>query len=215
MRAFASLIAMLVLAPPLLAQEAELERPSDWTVRTDRPDQNPEDVYFVEMPPGWHITTGPAAILYHPETTAAGSFRVETETFLFDPKGRREAFGLFVGGTELEEAGQSYVYFMIRDGGQFLIKRRSGAETSTIADWRGNAAILSYADREEDATSVKNVLAVDVGPLAIRFLVNGTEVAQLPKDELGVNGVVGLRVNHGLNLHVTRLDVTAGGGGES
>jgi len=38
--------------------------------------------------------------------------------------------------------------------------------------------------------------------------VNGQEVATLPRADLAVDGVVGIRVNHALNLHVSRLEVT-------
>ena len=31
------------------------------------------------MPPGWHTTTGPAAIIYNPENTAKGQYRLESE----------------------------------------------------------------------------------------------------------------------------------------
>ena len=53
------------------------------------------------------------------------------------------------------------------------------------------------------------MLAVDVGPSEVVFLVNGQTVATLPRDGLDTDGIAGLRVNHRLNLHVTRLDVTA------
>ena len=42
------------------------------------------------------------------------------------------------------------------------------------------------------------------------FLVNGQEVARLGRDQVRSSGVAGLRVNHGLNLHVSRLEVSGG-----
>ena len=36
---------------------------------------------------------------------------------------------------------------------------------------------------------------------------NGAVVTSLPRADLSLDGVVGLRVNHGLNLHVTNLKV--------
>ena len=42
------------------------------------------------------------------------------------------------------------------------------------------------------------------------YLVNGEEVASLPRADLDVEGVVGIRVNHALNLHVSKLEVTPG-----
>ena len=199
--------AVLVLAPPPARAQDELRPPETWKVRADRPDRPADDTYFVEMPPGWHITTGPAVILWDPATTASGRFDIESEVFLFDPRGRREAFGVFVGGRDLEGSGQAYVYFLIREGGEFLVKRRAGDTTETLLDWTAHPAVASWAAREEGETA-RNVLRLEAGDDRVRFLVNGEEVAELPRSELpSLDGVVGLRVNHGLNLHVTRLDV--------
>ena len=47
--------------------------PEGWNVRLDRPDASTvigssedDDVYFVNMTPGWHVTTSKAGIFYHP-----------------------------------------------------------------------------------------------------------------------------------------------------
>lgn len=194
-----------ILASPAAAQD--LERPENWKVRFDNPGATESDLQmFVAMPPGWHVTTGPAAIFWSPENTASGDFRAEMEVFLFDPQGRREAFGLFVGGTDLEGPNQEYTYFLLRDGGQFIIKRREGAEAPTVRPWNAHEAVVAYADRGEAATA-KNVLAIEAEGQTVRFLVNGSEVASLPRSEVPVDGVFGFRVNHALNVHVSRLEV--------
>ena len=118
-------LALLVVAAPLSAQET---RPADWKVRFDRPASD-SDLYFVDMPPGWHITTGPSCILYNPANTVSGSFRVDAKIFLF-PGDRREGFGIFVGGADLDNENQSYLYFLIRKDGRYLVKRRTGSETA-------------------------------------------------------------------------------------
>lgn len=193
------------LAAPLPAQE--LTRPPDWRVRFDDPAATEADLeMFVSMPPGWHITTGPAGIFWDPALRAQGEFRAEMEVFLFDPQGRREGFGIFLGGSDLEGSGQTYTYFLIRDGGQFLIKRRRGGETEEVTAWASHDAIRSYAGRG-DEVSVRNVLTVEAGRENVRFLVNDREVAVLPRTDLDPEGTVGLRVNHRLNLHVSRLEV--------
>jgi hypothetical protein len=191
---------------PLAAQD--LERPDGWHMRFDAPDASEADMEsFLDMPPGWHISTGPAGIFWNPDNTVSGDFRAEMEVFLFDPAGRQEAFGLFLGGSNLEGDGVEYTYFLLRDGGQFIIKRREGTESPTIRPWTAHDAIHSYEDRGDDA-SVKNVLAVEARADEVRFYVNGAEVARLPRDEVGVDGVFGFRVNHRLNLHVSRLEAT-------
>ncbi len=198
---FAHLSLLLgLLATPLAAQEHE--RPADWKVRFDRPAPDTA-VYFVSMEPGWHITTGPAGILYNPAMTAAGNYRVESETFLF-PGERREGFGIIIGGENLEAANQSYLYFLIRKDGRYLIKHRAGPATHEIKPWTEHAAIVKHEGGEGTA---KNVLAIECGDTQVDFFVNGQKVASLPRGNMNVDGQVGLRVNHGLNLHVTNLSI--------
>ncbi len=45
------------------------------------------------------------------------------------------AYGLFVGGQDLEGDDQKYLYFLIRRSGEFLIKTRAGDETSVVHPW--------------------------------------------------------------------------------
>ncbi len=209
MRTFRTLALLALFTAPIGAQE--LQRPEGWKVRFDRPGSTEADLeMFAEMPPGWHVTTGPAGIFWDPAVTASGSFRAELEVFLFDPGDRREAFGIFFGGQALETDGQAYTYFLIRNGGEFLIKGRQGSDTPTLHAWTGHSAIQSYADRG-DAASVKNVLAVHAGAETIRFFVNDEEVATLPRSQVDTDGTVGIRVNHALNLHVARLEVVPAG----
>lgn len=205
MRAVSLVAATACMTASLQAQE--LTRPATWQVRFDDPAATEAELeMFVSMPPGWHITTGPAGIFWDPALEAHGDFRVEMEVFLFDPQDRREGFGPFVGGSDLTGNDQAYVYFLIRDGGEFLIKGRVGDETRDLVPWTANAAIRSYADRGDDA-SVRNVLVVEAESGRVRFMVNGKEVATIPRADVAVEGTVGLRVNHQLNLHVSRLEV--------
>lgn len=193
-------LALVCLASPLAAQE--LERPAHWKVRFDRPAPD-SAIYFVSMPPGWHITTGPAAILYDPARTAQGEYRVRSQIILF-PSERREGFGVLIGGASLEAASQSYLYFLIRKDGRFLVKHRAGSETHVIIPWTEHDAIVKHDGGEG---SVKNVLAIECGAEQVRFLINDQQVAWLPRAEMDVEGIVGLRVNHRLNVHVTDLTV--------
>ena len=203
-----TIIALLASAASLAAQEQELERPSDWAVRFDQPGLPDSAVYLVEMPPGWHVTTGPACILYNPENTASGQYRVEAEINQFDPQGRhREAYGVFIGGKELQTGAQQYVYFLIRNEGSYLVKRRMGSGTQVLIPWTSHGAIQQHPGGDETASST-NVLTVEVGADSITFLINGEQATEVPRGNLETDGIVGLRVNHALNLHVSRLDVT-------
>ena len=197
-------------------ENANLEVPANWEVRLDDPDQdvnissNEEqaDIYFVNMVPGWHITTGPAAIFWHPASTAKGSYRAETVIHLFDPQGRNEAFGIFFGGKNLKAEDQSYSYFLLRNSGEYLIKNRSGSETSIVQNWSLAPSMNTYSDSTE--SSVRNQLAVEVTGDSATFFVNDEEVATIPTSQLNIDGIVGLRVNHRLNVHVEDLAVDLG-----
>ncbi|WP_396625564.1 hypothetical protein [Luteitalea sp.] len=184
--------------------------PEGWQVRVDGGDHGKADasaVSFVTMPPGWHVTTGPAAILYRPAGKASTRYTLHTEIFQFDPGTRREGYGVLIGGTDLETPRQAYTYFLIRRSGEFLIKRRNGSATTTVKDWSPSTAIVKFDDRKAGQQSVKNVLEVTVAADTTTFLVNGTEVARVPSKDIDTNGIVGLRINHELNLHVSALDV--------
>ena len=215
-----------LLVVPVFGQEApdpkaptveNLKTPTDWHIRLDKPndevvigDDDEADIFFVAMVPGWHITTGPRAIFWHPGLSAEGSYRIESTIHLFDPGERREAYGILFGGSDLDGEAVAYDYFVLRNSlegaGEFLIKRRRGAETEVIREWTPHDAIVTFGP--DDEGSVKNTLAIEAGEEGVRFSVNGTEVATVQRSEVSTDGYVGLRVNHRLNLHVSDVVVT-------
>ena len=197
--------AALTVAGAVPGQAQEGSFPEGWQLRFDRDGSTMDDVEMVIMSPGMHVTTGPAMIAYHPDSLATGDFRIESETFLFDPGGRREAFGFFVGGSDLQGQNQRYTYFLVREGGEFLVKTRSGTETGLVQDWTAHSAIMSYAAKPEDASTAKNVLVLEAEGGQLRFSINGEQVWSGSSQGLETDGVFGLRVNHGLNLHVTTI----------
>jgi len=201
-----ALLVALAAAGTLHAQEGQ--RPKSFQVRFDEPGPDSGKTSFVTMTPGWHVTSGPnSGIYYDPSWTATGNYKVETLIHLFDPpKGHAEAYGVFVGGKDLAGAGESYVYFLLRTDGQFLIKQRTGKTVKEVVPPTPNPAIKPY---DAAAKSVANTITVAAGPETVDFLVNGTKVASKPRAEVPADGIVGLRVNHNLNLHVSKLEVTA------
>lgn len=202
---------------PDIPQGENLQVPEGWEVRLDRDmedvvigsDPESSDIYFVNMTPGWHITSGPAAIYYHPSNTASGSYEISAVLHLFDPGERnREAFGIFMGGNDLDNNDQNYLYFLIRNTGEFLIKERIGSETEVIQNWTSNESINLYTDDLEDS-SAQNTLSVSVTDSDIKFYINDTEVASVPADNYTTDGLYGLRVNHSINLHISDLTYTS------
>lgn len=208
----------LLLAAPVAAQDhahadgkgmARTEgMPDGWMMRFDRSNATPDMATFRTMDPGWHVTTGGrgAGIFWQPDMVATGPFRVASTIHLMKPAQHAEAFGIFVGGQDLDAATQRYVYFLVRQNGQYLIKRRNGDATENVVGWTAHDAVPTAS---ADA-STRYDLAVDVGAETVRFLVNGTTVHTIPASELATDGVVGLRINHMLDTHVETLDLTAG-----
>ncbi|MDX1395189.1 MAG: hypothetical protein R3195_12400 [Gemmatimonadota bacterium] len=207
--ALAAGFALATLAPVVEAQDEPSGPPEGWVVLTDRGGHGGGDLQFVDMPPGWHITTGPSGIFYHPDNTASGEFVVESEVFLFDPGSRNEAFGIFIGGDGLDGDEQVYTYFLIRRDGSALVKRRDGGSTSNIMGWTPAESVVTWEERGDEAVTARNVLRVEVGGGEMAFSVNGEEVYRGSTDGVRVDGVVGLRVNHGLNLHFSSLEISS------
>ena len=191
-----------------------LEFPPGWKYRLDVADPNmvvgsdtaTSDIWFVTMTPGWHVTTKrPRAILYHPAITASGSFTASSKIHLMYPGDRNEAYGLFFGGNNLESDAQSYLYFLIRRSGEFLVKRRLGDGTETLKDWTAHEVIVPYDNSTEVIAT--NTLAVSVDETSITYMVNDAVVHTMEKGDLNTDGIIGLRYNHGIDSHVETLDV--------
>ena len=211
MRFTLSLMALaLVSAPAMAQQHADHDKPvqgggtlpAGFLARADngRPLTN---LKFEAMAPGHHITTGPAVIIYRDADRADGAFHAVTKMHVFPSSGHAEAFGIFLGGQNLQAENQAYTYFLIRGDGQYTIKRRNGANVSSLVDWTANDAIA----KAKDDGSVPNELSVEVGRDSVAFMVNGKTVTTLPASQVDTRGVVGFRVNHNLNLHVETLAV--------
>ena len=197
------LLGWMALASTLSAQEESF--PPGWKLRLDHANAKARDFKFVTMSPGWHITTGPAGIVYRPDLVGRGNYRIESTIFLFDPGRRhREAYGIIFGGANLQSPNQRYSYFLIRDTGEFLIKRREGSSTSTVKGWTPTDAIKRFPGDNQQA---RNTLAIEFGDDSVSFFINGSSVATIPRSNLDTEGIVGLRVNHSLNLHLTSLEI--------
>jgi hypothetical protein len=203
-------VSVLAITTPVAAQELAFPSPTSWNVRVENAaGEGPGDVYFVEMPPGWHVRTGPSSILWDAANVAGGNFRVEVDVYLFDPETRREPFGILVGGRQLDGPEPEYLSFVVREGGEYAVGRRSGGGTQTLIGWTRHPAIVSWRDRPGGETTAHNVLAVEAVPDEVRFFANDREIVALVRSALPpLEGVVGLRVSEDLELHVSGLEIT-------
>jgi hypothetical protein len=186
-----------------------LKTPGDWKWIPDSParvieagDAKPDAMYFVAMPPGWHITQGPGALLYQPDYQGRGNFVVEAEMFLF-PDSSTEEYGVFLGGKSLDATGRTYVAFVGRRDGQAAVLDRKASGLTPLVPWTASAVAP-----QKGPDAVKNVFTVEVGTTEITFSANGTVVTKLPRTSVVVDGAFGLRAGKGINLHVSRLELT-------
>jgi hypothetical protein len=176
--------------------------PAGWSARTDK-DAPITNVKFVKMGEGWHVTLGPAAVIYRDADKASGNYRVSA-TFTQSKSQYPEGYGLVIGGSSLSEAGQRYTYFLVRNDGKFIIKKRNGPDErgknpANVTDgWTDNAAIHKAGD-DGKAT---NELAINISGGKASFLVNGKEVYSADASTVDTNGIAGLRVNHNLDVQV-------------
>jgi len=176
--------------------------PQGWMARTDN--NGPiTNVKFQDMAPGWHLTVGPAVIVYRAGDHAEGRVHAITKIHLFPSSSHEEGYGLFLGGQNLQAANQAYTYFLVRGDGKYLVKRRNGASTTPVVDWTDSDAITKIS---ADGPVV-NEISFQVGADSVSFMVNGKTVATLPASQVDTKGIVGLRVNHNLNLHIESLGV--------
>lgn len=182
--------------------------PAGYAVRLDRAGSDPADFQVNQADGALHIQTGPAGILYDENhTNPAGDYTVSaTFTEIGAPANHREAFGLIIGGSDLQGEAQRYTYFLVRADGSYLIKRRDGSETSDVSanGWNPSEAV-NAATAEGDVT---NELTIQVQGDQVHFLVNGTEVATHPAAGLDTEGIAGVRVNHNLNMRVSGFQVS-------
>ena len=188
------------------------QTPAGWKQRLDRSTSATDPdaagtVKFVTMGNGFHATNPAAAVYWNPANTASGNYTVKGSFRLVKPSGHTNFYGLVFGGSGLEGAAQSYIYFMVAQDGTWILKRRDGdANSPTIAPKTENAAIKKPG---ADGTSV-NDLEVRVQADKIDYVVNGTVVHSTPKTGMtaNTNGVAGIRVNHQLEVHIDGFAVT-------
>lgn len=225
MRSFSILAAALIAASPMAAQAPAKAKPAapaaahanhdpdqhakgglpeGWSARLDKGGEV-TGVNVAPMGGGVHVTTGPHAIFWRPTDRVNGRFHAVANIARSKAPAHPESYGMFYGGTALDGEGQKYTYFLVRGDGKFLIKERNGAETRNVTSgWTANEAIGSA----DENGKVSDKLEIDASKAGtVRFLVNGKVVHEMAADANATNGLVGLRVNHNLDLHVDGFEV--------
>ena len=200
MKRFAVLASLaLIVTAPLIAQA-----PKGWKVRADRSTSASDPdaagaIKFVTAGSGFHATTPQAAVFWNPASTITGNYSLKGTFKLLKPSGHTNYYGLVFGGSDLDNAKQTYTYFLVAQDGTWLVKRRNGdtATDNVLPKAASDAVKKPGADGKST-----NALEVRVGADKIDYVVNGTVVHRTPKAGVKTDGLYGLRVNHLLELHI-------------
>lgn len=183
-----------------------------WLGRTDRGEQKIGDVKFVTMGTGFHLTSGPHAILWHPDNTATGDYTVKarvTKTAR-STSTHEESYGVFIGGSDLSGPRVNYLYCVVFGSGSVMVRHRDGADTHTLLGKTANAAIARMNER-----GATDEVSLWVRSGRVGCSVNGTEVFSAARADMigpgklvSTDGLFGVRASHNLDLHIEGPTVT-------
>ena len=177
--------------------------PNGYIGKTDRPDQQLSGAKYAVSGSGWDITTGPAHILYRLADSASGAYTATATIEQLAAPAHPEAYGVFVGGKNLDGAGQQYLYFLARGTGEMMAKVRDGGQTRNVLAWQKHSAV-PVANASGQASYR---LGIQIAGDSVRFLVNGQRAAAVAAAGLPTSGVYGLRINHNLHVRATPVAV--------
>lgn len=202
---------LLVLAAPVAGQAGHHHKetvagggqlPPGWQARRDKMAAGAQldNVKFMAMGAnGFHaILGGTNAIFWNPRHDAKGEFELAASFVQNKPNPEHpEGAGLVFNGANLDQDNQSYVYFLVREG-KYLINHRAGPDVHKIVTWTEHSAI-----KKADAIGkTVNKLAVRVAGADVQYLVNDQVVHTQKREYMKPDGVVGVRVNMHLDMHI-------------
>jgi len=176
--------------------------PAGYVGRTDRSTMAVSGAKYTPSGDGWEVTTGPAHILYSTKNQASGNYTASATFEQLEAPAHPEAYGIFIGGMHMDAANIAYTYFEVRGTGELLVKLRDGVSTRDIVPWTASADV----PKQDASGKATYTLSASVTNDAIKFSVNGKQVASVSRAGLPTDGIVGVRVNH--NLHVKISPVT-------
>jgi hypothetical protein len=195
---------LFVVAAAVTAASLAAQAPKGWMVRADRSTSASDPdaagaIKFTQQGSGFHAVNPQAAVYWNPANTATGAYTVKGTFTLQKPSGHTNYYGIVFGGSDLENAKQSYTYFLVAQDGTWLIKKREGdADTKNIAAKSASDAVK----KPDNSGKSTNLLEVRVGADKVDFAVNGTVVHSAPRSSLKTDGIYGIRVNHLLDVQI-------------
>jgi len=195
----------------MIAASADTDRatggsglPAGFVGRTDNPSASITGAKYTASGGNWDVVTGPAHIVYRPQDAATGNYTVSAKIDQLEKPAHREAFGIFFGGKDLDKPTQAYTYFVVAGTGELLAKVREGDKTRDVIKWTASPDV----PKADASGKASYVLAAQVTGDAVKFMVNGKQVASVSKVGLLTEGIAGLRVNHNLHVKASPASIT-------
>ena len=163
-----------------------------------------------------HVTTGPAVTYWNPENTAIGNYTVKatfTEPKYMNLNTHPHPYGIFIGGSDLGTAQQSFLYCAAYGNGNFIV-RGFGPDPFQMNGRHGeaNAAVNKAAGQGQPVTQE---IALSVKGDRVECSINGTVVAGYDKSAVvtagklkSTDGIFGIRFAHNTDVMVAGLAKT-------
>lgn len=177
--------------------------PAGYLARTDRPDAPITGAAYTAAGNAWEVKTGPPHIVYATKDRGSGSYTASATIEQLEAPEHPEAYGIFIGGRDLDQPGQTYTYFLVRGTGDLMVKVREGEKTRDVLKWTASADV----PKADASGRASYALAATVADNAVKFMVNGKQVASVSKAGLPTEGIAGLRINHNLRVKVTPVSI--------
>ena len=177
--------------------------PAGFTARTDKADAPISGAAYTASGDKWDVKTGSAHIVYSDKTMGNGSYTASATIDQLEAPAHPEAYGIFIGGRDLDKPTLAYTYFIVRGTGEMAVKVREGDKTRDVIKWTASPDV----PKADASGKASYALDAQVTNDAVKFSVNGKSVGSVSKAGLPTDGIAGLRINHNLHVSVTPVTV--------
>jgi hypothetical protein len=193
--------AFFLVAALTLTTRAQGQLPAGWQSRlfngtTDGVGQ------VSTTPAGYQVKTTDAGLWWDPSMVEKKSFAVVLEGD-FLPASAVNAFGVFVGGRDLDNPKASFLSFQVKGDGTYLLELRDGPRIHALAPWMPHRAITKAMEGMPTHYNVR----FEIRPLRIDMIVNNIKVHTIDRATVRADGQVGLRLDAGLDMTFSKVAV--------
>jgi hypothetical protein len=164
------------------------------------------------------INSGPATIYWNPADAQTGDYTVSatfTEPQYESAMSHPHPYGVFIGGNDLDSDNATLLYCTAYGDGRFILRAFPTTFAPPGPSGRrpvANDAVHKAAGKGEPVTQQ---ISMSVKGSRVTCSINGTEVANVSKDDLvgdgklkSVEGIPGIRVSHNVDVQVKDFKVT-------